>query len=389
MSFVSFNQKDLAKVLSNANLISPKKSEIDLFTFTKIEIGKEFATFTAINSIIYFNLNLAFGKSEIKEGLVFMVKTDLIAAAVSLVADEMVGFEIDLEKKSLLVQGSTSKHTLRIETNGVDDFNVPENKKEDIIGKIKVSTDELLEANKVAFTAVGNPKVVYQPEFLSVCYTLNKSKSQLIVVSTDRYRLAQTNLKATFVDFVGDEETPINFLLNPRNLQLVANCVVAEKELEFSFGKDYLTAKVGDANLTMRYGDGKFPDYQKIIPNTFACTFVVDTKETLLALRQVYFSARTNAINKNVNFTVIPKDKIISLISKTEDGNSSESTIKMENYEGVAEDWVQSFNADYLIDYISTVTTDKIYWEANPGKPSVLSPEGMREDKQCLISGLR
>jgi hypothetical protein len=61
----------------------------------------------------------------------------------------------------------------------------------------------------------------------------------------------------------------------------------------------------------------------------------------------------------------------------------------MENYEGVSEDWTQSFNSDYLIDYIGTIQTDIVLWEANPGKPSVLSPEGQRATKFCLISGLR
>lgn len=391
MSFVSFNQKDLARVLTNCNLISPRKSEIDLFTYTKVFIGKESAEFTSINSTIFFNTALQFGRSEVKEkdGLSFLIKTDLISNAVNLISDDMVGLEIDLEKSTLIVQGASSKHTLRTSVTNIEDFVVPQITEDDIVAKMKVNTQEILEANKVAFTSVGNPKVVYQPEFLNICYTLLKEQNQMIVVSTDRYRMGRTTISAVFETFNGDAEAPINYLINPKNIHLIANCVVAEENLSFLFGKDYLTVTVGANELTMRYGDGKFPDYDKIIPSSFSCSFYVNTKDTLQALKQVYFAARSNVVNKNVNITISPANKKITLVSKTDDGNSSESTINMENYEGVTDDWTQSFNADYLIDYISTVNTDTILWESNPGKPSVLSPAKERERQLCLVSGLR
>ena len=391
MPFVSFNQKDLAKVLTNCNMISPRKSEVDLFTFTKIVITKESAEFTSINSTVYFSAALQFGRSEIKEkdGLAFLIKTDMIANAVNLISDDMVGLEIDLEKNTLVVQGASSKHNLRTSTTNIEDFVIPQTSTEDVIAKIKVNTQEVLEANKVAFTSVGNPKVMYQPEFLNICYTLLKEQNQVIVVSTDRFRMGRTTISAVFEEYKGDEETSINFLINPKNIHLIANCVVVEENLEFVFGKDYLTVKIGANELTMRYGDGKFPDYDKIIPSSFSCSFYVNTKDILQALKQVYFAARSNTVNKNVNITISPTNKKITLVSKSDDGNSSESTINMENYEGVTDDWVQSFNADYFIDYISTVNADTILWESNPGKPSVLSPAKERERQLCLVSGLR
>jgi DNA polymerase III subunit beta len=391
MAYVSFNQKDLAKTLANCNMISPRKSEIDLFTYTKFEINKDSATLTSINSVVYFRTGLQFGRTDIKgkDTVEFLVKTDLIANAVGLMGDDMITIEIDLEKHTLVVQGANSKHTLRIDTDGLKDFVIPTRSEEDIKARIKVSTESILEANRVAQTSVGNPKVVYQPEFLHICYTLDKAQNRLTVVSTDRHRMGLTHVQAVYLSYNGEEDETINHLINPKNLSLIANSVVAETDIEMEFGKDFLTVFVGVNELTMRYGEGKFPDYEKIIPSSFSCSFRVDSKETLQALKQVYFSARTNVINKNVSITVSPQEKKLILISKTDDGNSSESTVSMENYEGVSEDWTQSFNSDYLIDYIGTVQTDIVLWEANPGKPSVLSPEGQRATKFCLISGLR
>jgi DNA polymerase III sliding clamp (beta) subunit (PCNA family) len=389
MAFVSFDQKDLAQILTCCNLISPRKSEIDLFTYTKISLAKDTAQFTAISSTLYYTNNLQFGRSDGKiEGVSWLVKTDLIANAVNLISDDMIGLEFDLEKHTLIITGSNSKHTLRIETRLLADFTLPSTPKEDVLVDCIVKTDELLSANKLAFTAVGNPKIVYQPEFLSVCYHVQKEAKKLLVVSTDRYRMAKTLLDCEFTQFSLQEEACM-FLVSPKNLQFITHCVGSEEQLTLSFGKDFLTIDIGSSSLTMRYGDGKFPDYDKIIPQSFSCSFTIHTQQALQSLKQVYFSARTNVINKNVLVTISPTTKKITLESKTDDGNSSESTIDMENYEGVTEEWNQSFNADYLMDYISSVSTDTIVWEANPGKPSVLSPEKQKDRTICLISGLR
>jgi len=53
------------------------------------------------------------------------------------------------------------------------------------------------------------------------------------------------------------------------------------------------------------------------------------------------------------------------------------------------EDWSQSFNADFLLEYLSSVETENVLWESNPGKPAVLSPEGKKETEFYLVSGLR
>jgi DNA polymerase III subunit beta len=391
MSFASFNQKDLAKILSHCNLISPRKSEIDLFTFTKFEITKESATLTSINSTVFFRTAVQFGRTDIKakEVVVFLVKTDLIASSVNLMNDDMVSLEIDLEKHTLVVQGANSKHTLRIDTNSIGDFVIPTQKDEEIKAKVSIDTQKILEANRVSQTTVGNPKIVYQPEFLHICYVLDTSNSRMTVVSTDRHRMGLTHLPVTIEGSNSEENETQNFLINPKNLSLLGNLVVAEQTIECVFGKDYLTATIGVNELTMKYGEGKFPDYEKIIPNSFSCSFHIDSKEILQALKQVYFSARANVVNKNVSITVSPSEKKLILMSKTDDGSSSESTVSMEKYEGVMEDWTQSFNSDYLIDYIGTIPTDTLLWEANPGKPSVLSPEGLRSETFCLISGLR
>ncbi len=392
MSFLSFNQKELSRILGICNLISPKKSEVDLFTYTKFEIKEDVVEISAINASIFYRTKIKPKTLDLGENpeLVFLIKTDLVTNAISLIHDELVGLELSIEKHTLSVQGAKAKHNLRINTQLIKDFNLPEASSEELETVVRLDPNDLTEANKITSTSVGNPKVIYEPQFLNICYTLAPQTKEVIMVSTDKYRLAKLKLVGNYDESKPDVEFPKNYLLHPNNLNLLASCMTDEDEVvTMKFGQNYLWVDLENATLTMRYGSGNFPEYEKIIPQSFGCSFQVHTQELLDSLKQVYFAARTNTINKTVTIKISPSKQEIVFESKTEDGNSSQATLTLENYEGVEEDWDQSFNADYLIDYISTLKTERVLWEANPGKPSVLSPENMKEKQVCLISGLR
>jgi DNA polymerase III subunit beta len=392
MSYFSFSQKELSRLLASCNIVSPKKSEIELFTYTKFEFKDKVLELTAINSSIFYKTTIKPNTNETEDGeeLVFLIKTDIITAATSLINDEFVGIEIDLNAQTLSIQGAKSKHNLRINRSLVDDFKLPDVTEEKFETEIRLTLDDVASANKIATTAVGNPKVIFEPQFLNICYTLAPKTKEMYIVATDKYRLSKQKLVANYEEHATDVEFPKNYLLHPHNLNLLTACAGGEDEVvTLKFGQHYLWILLKDASLTMRYGTGNFPEYDKIIPQSFSCSFYVSTADLLESLRQIYFAARTNTINKTVTLQVFPAKKEIVFGAKTDDGNSSQSTISMDDYDGVSEEWSQSFNADYLIDYISSIKTEKLLWEANPGKPSVISPQNHKDTQMCLISGLR
>ncbi|NJS41054.1 hypothetical protein HC766_01530 [Candidatus Gracilibacteria bacterium] len=290
----------------------------------------------------------------------------------------------------MVIIGVKSKHTLRINLQNVEEFNIPAQNAEESEYEIEVDKMDFLEANRVAVTSVGNPRVVSQPEFLSVCLHVDSTKDykQMVMVSTDRFRMSQTNLGVKLINSKEDL-TGENYLVDPKSLSLLAVCDIEDEKIIINFEKNFMWVHFDSAKMAFRYREGKFPDWKKILPSSFSCSFKLNVVELIMALKQVYFSARTNAINKTVTIEVKPKNNEIVFVAKTEDGNSSESSLELANYEGVEEDWKQSFNADYLIDYVSTITTELVLWEANPGKPSVLSPNEAKEKQLCLVSGLR
>ncbi len=390
MSFISLIQKDLNRVLTIANQISPKKSDVEVFTFTKVVFSKDQVDFASINSNAFYKTTLKASNIDLKEETVeFLIKTDIFTSAVSLISDELVGLDLNLEKHTLIVQGSKSKHTLRVNTDELKNFSIPEQNSQ-LEAEVILKSVDFVEAVRASFISAGQPKNVYEAKFLNVCFTVDNSANKFTVVSTDRYRITKTQVSAEFTNLsekVQGEST--NFLLLPKNLQYLVSSLDSSEQITLKFTQDFLVTEFGGSSLVLRYGEGAYPDYEKIIPQTFSCSFLISTKDALEALKQVYLSARSNSVNKSITLKINPAEKKVIFSAEAEDGYASTSEAGIENYEGVMDEWSQSFNADYLIEYINTVKAEKILWESNPGKPSVLSVEGQRENQIYLVSGLK
>jgi len=391
MPFLSLSQKKLQKILNICNQISPKKSDVEIFTFLKIGITDNKVSFDAVNQNLSFCASLEPANLEFSgDSLEFLIKTEVLSGTVGLIKDENVGLDIDIARSTLVIQGSSSKHTLRINTKEVADMVLPETDQQKAEINLKVNSQQLVKSSQVAQVAVGNPKNVYNPEFLSICYSLFPEENKMSIVSTDRYRVVLKNLEIKIKKTIEGKNTGMhNYLINPKGLQLLNSILEEEEDVILEFEKDLLWIASTNKKIAIRYGEGEYPDYNKIIPQSFACSFLLNTKEALSALKQVYISARANINNKSVKMEVDPENQKIRFLSEAPDGYSSESNCGLNNYEGGTEAWSQYFNIDYLIDYLSTLQVENFLWEANPGRPSVLSPENQKPTELYLVSGLQ
>lgn len=385
MTFFTLNQKDLTQAFSLINQISPRKSDVDLFTFTKIQVKPEETIIEAFNPNLVYSIVLPPSKPyTLSQEVSFLIKTDLLISSIALLNEDQIGFELNLEKNTLIVQGSKSKHTLRIETALLDQFVLPI-KNPTTLNTVEVDIKSFLRANKIAKIAVGNPRTTYQNEFLNICYTL-KPNSKLAVVSSDKLRLAISEISANYTSEIEEAK---NILIPPKSVDLLESIAGDQENLKLQIEEDFIWIENDNQALGIRQSSGTYAPYERIIPQSFACNFTINSKDFLLALKQVYFSAKANTINKTTQIIVQPNNKKMVLSSQTSDGYSSETNIDILNYEGTMEDWSQSFNADFLLEYLSSVETENVLWESNPGKPAVLSPEGKKETEFYLVSGLR
>lgn len=383
-------QSELLKFLSTATQISPKKSDLEILTFTKVDISGDKIKLEVSNITYAAITHIPIEGLQPAENANFLIKTDLFFDCISSFTSENVDLLIDLDSHQITVKAALSKAKLRINTELVKDWRELKHADDSKVrAKINLLGSDLNQAIKLALISVGQPKVVLQPEFLNVCFNINPETKKLAVVSSDRFRLSLNNNELEYLEnkAIINLEEPTSFILPAKVMALVSRVVPDDLGVEITLNTDDGWFKFDHTEVYTQFVDGKYPDYEKIIPQSFSCSLEVDKDELLKAIKQVYFLSR-NQFNKDITFNIIPAEKKILVTSKADVLGESENQISILSIEGDQSDWQQSFNATYFLDYLGQINHKVLIWDANPGKPSVLYGKDSKDKGLYLVCGL-
>ena len=191
---------------------------------------------------------------------------------------------------------------------------------------------------------------------------LEAEAGMLRAVATDGHRLAMCEV---------DISTPLEEkrqLIVPRKgvQELLRLLDDADDEMEIVMSGNHIRIEMGDLIFTSKLIDGKFPDYNRVIPQQAA--------QTVLAQREVLKKSLSRASilstdkYRGVKIT-LEADKLRSHVHNPEQ-EQAEDEIDVE-YSG--EEFVVGFNVSYLLDAVSIIQTDKV-------RLSIASPKG-----GCLV----
>lgn len=169
----------------------------------------------------------------------------------------------------------------------------------------------------------------------------------LTLVATDSYRLAETKL-----DLKDTKDT--NMIVPARTIhELIRVAGDGVGEIEIKFSKTEAVFDVGDINIVSRLIDGKFPDYEQIIPTSTKIEVVADRSELLNIVKVASIFARESANTIKIDF----KDNTISISSSASSVGENKSSMDAKISGGSGE---ISINARYLIDVLTTLKSDMV-----------------------------
>ncbi|MCD6192290.1 MAG: DNA polymerase III subunit beta [Candidatus Aminicenantes bacterium] len=185
------------------------------------------------------------------------------------------------------------------------------------------------------------------------------SANQIELVSTDGYRLAY--VKAP---------------LEPLNIEGEIRCIISKKTLneirkfddsivDFDLDESNLFFQVGQRILISRIIEGKFPNYEAVIPTENPFKLKVSREELLESIRRV--SLLSSDRTKGVKFQ-FSSDKIILFSSNPEIGEAKDE-VKVE-YEG--DELEVGFNAQYILDFLTISQSEMIKMELKDSKNAAL-----------------
>jgi DNA polymerase-3 subunit beta len=233
-------------------------------------------------------------------------------------------------------------------------------------------TSVLLQAQKLR---VGIRSVVYsasvssiKPELSSV-YISGNSDNELVFVATDSFRLAEKRVREKSVEDFDPMLIPYkNVLEIERLLEGI------ESDVEVVFGDSQIAFLHDSLYITSRVVDGSFPDYKKIIPETWSTKVTVLKADLIDAFKiATIFSGKFN----KVTFAVDPEKNTLTLETRsTEVGeNKAEIDVKAEG-----EPLTVDFNYRYITDAFQAIESDSIELLFNDvSRPLVLRGSGQKD----------
>jgi len=119
-----------------------------------------------------------------------------------------------------------------------------------------------------------------RPELAGVFFNFNPSdgESQLVLATTDSYRLAEKKLT---IQQGGDQQ---NVIVPGRTAQEIQHLLATsgeenEPNARVLVNDNQIMVSFNNTQIISRLVDGKYPDYTQIIPKNFATTALVDTKQ--------------------------------------------------------------------------------------------------------------
>ncbi|MET4162097.1 DNA polymerase-3 subunit beta [Marinobacterium sp. MBR-111] len=178
---------------------------------------------------------------------------------------------------------------------------------------------------------------------------LEVKEGELRSVATDGHRLA------TSVCPVETDSSSQQQIIVPRKgiLELARLLQGGDESVRLVIGANHIRANVGDFTFTSKLVDGKFPDYQRVIPRNGDKELLGDRQE----LRQVFsrIAILSNEKYRGVRLTLT--DGYLQVMANNPEQEEAEETVAVDYQSGQLE---IGFNVNYLLDVLSILNSDVV-----------------------------
>ncbi|TAK89100.1 DNA polymerase III subunit beta [Patescibacteria group bacterium] len=192
-------------------------------------------------------------------------------------------------------------------------------------------------------------------------------EGQLVLVSTDSFRLAEYKLPLP-----KQADTELQAIIPTRTMQeLVRILGESEGDVAMYIADNQVMFQVDDTELVSRLIEGKFPDYQQIIPSNEETRATLATVDFTRITKMAHLFARENGGNIRIEVQAEGELRILSSAAQVGDNTSSSPC------EVAGDDNEISLNASYLTDALTAIKTKKVSISMS-GKlnATVIKPDG-------------
>jgi DNA polymerase III subunit beta len=281
--------------------------------------------------------------------------------------EQPLTFNIDEENLSIEITSYKGRYKLTCEQ--AEDF--PKISQPDGKNKIIISSEALANAIGKTLFAVGTDEL--RPAMTGVYVQLAKDKATFVATDGNRLiRYTRDDIKST------QEE---NMIIPRKALGLLKSALPSEiTEVQFEFNNSNAFFAFDNTKMVCRLIDEKYPDYELAIPLNNDKELSTDRTEILNSLKRldIYANQTTHQIRLKLgstNFQVFAEDLDFS--------NEAQENLLCEF---IGEEMEIGFNARYLIEMLSNLSTNEIKITFSlPSKAAIILPSEKSEEEDILM----
>lgn len=201
--------------------------------------------------------------------------------------------------------------------------------------------------------------------------------SELRAVATDGHRLA-------FASVAIDADLPRQEMILPRKTVLELNRLLVDTDepLNITLTPNQVRFTFGSVVLVSKLIDGKFPDYERVVPASLKNHMKVGRQTLMQAMNRA--AILTNEKFRGIR--VVLGENSLKLMAANAEQEEAQEEIEVE-YAGDAID--VGFNVGYLLDVLNNVHTEEIQWSFNDANSSALVTVPGNERFKYVIMPMR
>ena len=206
-------------------------------------------------------------------------------------------------------------------------------------------------------------------------------KNMMLTVATDGHRLSYASLA---LDREVDPEQARQEVILPRKTVLELTRLLADDDAPATIDilSNQIRFRFGNIELTSKVIDGKFPDYNRVIPTGYSKHVTLDRNEILRTLQRA-------AILSNEKFRgvrLVLAAGSLKIICTNSDQEEAEEELEV-NYAGDALD--VGFNINYLLDVLTNLSVPEVQLSFGDSGASALVTMPERGDYKYVVMPMR
>ena len=239
--------------------------------------------------------------------------------------------------------------------------------------KINLPQKELLKLIQKTHFSMAQQDVRY---YLNGLLLENKD-GKIKAVATDGHRLAfcETNIETP-------ELLDKQVIIPRKGVLELQRLLSGEGDLSIELGKNHVRIQVNDSTYTSKLIDGRFPEYDRVVPK--------DTSNMIKAKKEELKDAlQRTAILSNEKYRGIRlflSQNNLALQAQNPEQEEAEESLEVE-YTG--DDIEIGFNVNYLLDALAVIESDEVIFSVIDGNSSCLMWEPGKDQYKFVIMPMR